>query len=103
MFHVCTVCTVCTVGDVCHVCHVCNASCSPLERITRYTRYTRYIRHTRCTRYTRYTLAGHWSASNVDSGDSSVIDGEVAYVLSYSIIMLNTDLHNPQARGGKSL
>ena len=41
-------------------------------------------------------FATRWSAANQGSPDSATIDGEVAYVLSYSIIMLNTDLHNPQ-------
>jgi len=52
-------------------------------------------------------FATHWSASNSGAAvgvlDSSIIDGEVAYVLSYSIIMLNTDLHNPQVANKMTL
>ena len=37
------------------------------------------------------------SAGGSVSG-SDVVDGNVAFILSFALIMLNTDLHNPQAR-----
>lgn len=42
-------------------------------------------------------FAGHWAASNADTLEATMLDSEVAYVLAYSTILLNTDLHNPQA------
>ncbi|KAL1507822.1 hypothetical protein AB1Y20_007430 [Prymnesium parvum] len=41
-------------------------------------------------------FAAQWTAANAASVDCSIIDSDVAYILSYSIVMLNTDLHNPQ-------
>jgi len=41
-------------------------------------------------------FAGQWAASNADTLEATMLDSEVAYVLAYSTILLNTDLHNPQ-------